>query len=154
MKKFGAFVALCILGMSILACGSATASQPTPINLPTHEPFLLSNDFTYSSSFTNKCKGPCRAYFNEQYNMRVELYNNGDLTIAFGEIDESLTEAQGTLLISLVHEFFGPDASSWVVDNIKKSIDNEQTADINGYRLFMQIVSQPLVFGLMATPLH
>lgn len=154
MKKFGMFVVLCILGMSILACGSATTPQPTPIGLPNHEPFLLSNDFTYSSSFTKKCQGPCQAYFNEQYNMRVELYNNGDLSIAFGQIDDSLTEAQGTLMLKLVDELFGSDAPSWVADNFEKSINNEQTADINGYRLFMQVASPQLVFTLMATPLH
>ena len=154
MKKIGMFIALCVLGMSILACGLATASPPTPIDMPDHETFLLSNDFTYSSSDSKKCQGSCRAYFNEQYKMKVELYNNGDISIAFGEIDESRTEAQGTLMLSIVDEFFGPDASSWVVDNIEKSIDNEQTVDINGYRLFMQIASRQLVFMLMATPLH
>jgi hypothetical protein len=154
MKKIGMLVALCTLGLSIMACGSAAVPQPTPIDLPNHEPFLLTNDFAYSPSLTKKCLGPCQAYINEQYKMRVELYNNGDLSIAFGEIGESLTEAQGRLLLSVVDELFGPEASSWVVDNFEKSINNEQTADINDYRLFMQVASPQLVFTLMATPLH
>ncbi len=154
MKPFGMLSALCMLGLSILGCSPAIPSQPTPIDLPNHEPFLLSNDFAYSSTFTGKCKGPCKAYLNEQSNMRVELYTNGDLTIAFGQIDDAHTEAQGTLLLKLVSEFFGPEASSWVANNIQKSINNEQTTDMNGYRLFMRIASQPLVFGLIATPLH
>lgn len=153
MKRFETFVALCIVGLSILACGSTTSSQSSPVDLTKHEPFLLSKEFTYSSSYTQKCQGPCQAYFNDKYDMRVELYNNGDLTIAFGEIDQSRTEAQGTLLLSLVDEFFGSEASSWVVSNINKSVDNEQTGDINGYRLFMQIASQGLVFTLIATPI-
>lgn len=153
MKKLGMFVALCVLSVSIVACGSITVSQSPPVDISNHESFLLSNDFTYSSSFTKKCESPCQAYFNEQYNMRVELYNNGDLTIAFGQIDDSRTEAQGALMLRLVGEFFGPDAPSWVADNFEKSINNEQTADINGYRLFMQVASPQLVFTIIATPL-
>lgn len=153
MKKIGLFVVLCVISVSMMACGSSAVSQATPVDISNHESFLLSNGFTFSSSFTKKCQSPCQAYFNEPYNMRVELYNNGDITIAFGQIDDSRTEAQGALMLSLVGEFFGQNASSWVIDNFEKSINKEQTTDTNGYRLFMQVASPQLVFTIIATPL-
>jgi hypothetical protein len=170
MKKFEMFVALCILSMSILACGLETASQPTPvaqnvpstntplIDRPNHEAILLANNFTYSPSKTMKyCSGTCQVYFNEQYNMIVNLDDNGDIAIAFGALSETfdpINQAQGTLMSRLVDEFFGRDALSWVAENLLKSVNHELTADINGYRLFMQVNYDSAVFTLMATPLH
>lgn len=153
MNKLGMFVVLCVFGVSILACGSGTVPQATPVDISNHESFLLSNGFTFSSSFTKKCESPCQAYSNEPYNMRVELYNNGDITIAFGQIDDSRTEAQGTLMLGVVEEFFGQEAASWVINNAEKSVNSELTTDVNGYRLFMQIISPELVFTIIATPL-
>jgi hypothetical protein len=167
MKKFGMFVSLFVLGISILACGWETASQVTPVaqnvaptnmplvDLPNHEAFLLANGFTYSPSFTSKCLGPCQAYFNEKYIMRVELYDNGDITIVYSETYEFLDQAQAELASRLVDSFFGPEVLSWVVDNLIKSFTNEQTADINGYRFFIRAVSQPkVIVMIIATPLH
>jgi len=86
--------------------------------------------------------------------MRVELYDNRDITIMFSEIEEALTESQGTLMLNLVDEFYGRTATVWVIENINKSIDHEQTTDTNGYRLFMRVSSRPIFFSIIATPLH
>jgi len=150
-----------------LACGLETASKLTPVaqnvaptnmpsvDLPNHKAFLLANGFTYSLSFTSKCLGPCQAYINEKYYMRVELYDNDDITIAYSETYESLDQAQAELASRLVDAFFGPEVLSWVVDNLIKSFNNEQTADINGYRFFIRSVSQPkVIVMIIATPLH
>ena len=160
-------VSLFVLCMSIFACGLETPSQLTPVtqnvvptnmpsvDLPNHEAFLLANGFTYSPSFTSKCLGPCQAYLNEIYFMRVEIYDNGDITIAYSETYESLDQAQAELVSRLVDTFFGPEVLSWIVDNLIKSINNEQTADINGYRFFIRAVSQPkVIVTIIATPLH